>query len=198
MEVVIRRAVVADAPEILALQKLAYYDEAVLYNAFEMPPLTETVEEIEAEFVDHIFLKAVAGDKLVGSVRGTDDRGRYLLCRPPCGPPGAPGPSHRYRPDDRDRQVFPRSEKVRPLHRLQEHAQHTYLREAGLSGSGPARARSRRVPPLHGQGSQATCARTGIAGLGRTFARGPRQKPLCQAFSIQVSDQAEVTLGEHP
>lgn len=42
-------ATVADAPEILALQRLAYQAEARLYADWSIPPLTQTLAELEAE-----------------------------------------------------------------------------------------------------------------------------------------------------
>lgn len=66
----IELATVADAAEILALQKLAYLSEAELYNDFAIPPLTQTLGEITAEFPRRVFLKAVEGGKIIGSVQG--------------------------------------------------------------------------------------------------------------------------------
>ena len=59
-----------DLDEILALQKLAYQSEAQLNNDFSIPPLTQTQDEIRAEFGQAIFLKAVQNGKIIGSVRG--------------------------------------------------------------------------------------------------------------------------------
>lgn len=59
----------ADSAEILALQKIAYLSEAEKYDDFSMPPLLQTLPEIELEFDTHIFLKAVIGTVIVGSVR---------------------------------------------------------------------------------------------------------------------------------
>ena len=68
--ITIEKALVEDAPEILEVQRLAYALEAELYNAFDIPPLTETVEEVESDLRSHVFLKAtVGGGRLVGSVR---------------------------------------------------------------------------------------------------------------------------------
>jgi ribosomal protein S18 acetylase RimI-like enzyme len=59
-----------DAPAILELQKLAYQSEAQLYNDWNIPPLTQTLDELISDFTTKIFLKAQIGDKIVGSVRG--------------------------------------------------------------------------------------------------------------------------------
>ena len=68
-DLTIERAAAPDLPEILTLQKLAYQSEAELYHDFSIPPLTQTREEIEEEFRQKVFLKAVSGGKIVGSVR---------------------------------------------------------------------------------------------------------------------------------
>lgn len=67
---VIARAALSDAAEILALQKLAYQSEARLYDNWNLPPLTQTLDELNAEFARSIVLKATAGDRIVGAVRG--------------------------------------------------------------------------------------------------------------------------------
>ncbi len=78
------RATVADAAEILALQKLAYLSEAELYDDYTIPPLTQTIKELTADFDRKTFLKAVEDGQIVGSVNGfmTGDRcqiGRLMV-----------------------------------------------------------------------------------------------------------------------
>ncbi len=93
----------ADAPEILALQKIAYQSEAELYGDDSLPALQQTLEDLENDFErmpqreatvlgargssDHsaaahdriLFLKAVVNGKIIGSVRGyTMDDTAYL------------------------------------------------------------------------------------------------------------------------
>ena len=66
----ITKADKSDLKEILELQYLAYQSEAVLLNNFEIPPLKQTLEEVEQEYAKGIFLKAVDTDgKIIGSVR---------------------------------------------------------------------------------------------------------------------------------
>ena len=67
---IIEPATVADAADILALQKIAYQSEAELYNDFTIPPLTQTLDEIAAEFALRLFLKAVDEGRITGSVQG--------------------------------------------------------------------------------------------------------------------------------
>jgi GNAT superfamily N-acetyltransferase len=65
----ITHAETTDAAEILALQKLAYQSEAEIYDDYEIPPLTQSLESIRSEFEDHKFLKAVVDGRIVGSIR---------------------------------------------------------------------------------------------------------------------------------
>lgn len=73
MEVV--SATIEDAREILCLQRLAYQTEATIYGDHRLPPLTETLDELQALFSRRRFLKAVAGGRIVGSVRGFECHG---------------------------------------------------------------------------------------------------------------------------
>lgn len=65
----ISHATFEDAEDILALQKLAYQSEAVLYNDWSIPPLTQTIESLRDEFPNLVILKASVGERIVGSVR---------------------------------------------------------------------------------------------------------------------------------
>ena len=47
LNMMIERAKIEDAKEILDLQKLAYQSEAEIYNDYTIPPLTQTLEEME-------------------------------------------------------------------------------------------------------------------------------------------------------
>lgn len=58
-----------DAEAILHLQYTAYQSEAALYNDLALPPLTQTLPQLLAEFDSHIILKATRAGCLVGSVR---------------------------------------------------------------------------------------------------------------------------------
>lgn len=62
-------AKINDIFEILDLQKLSYKQEAEIYNDYEIPPLTQTIEGIKNEFNNSTVLKAVIDDIIVGSVR---------------------------------------------------------------------------------------------------------------------------------
>jgi ech hydrogenase subunit C len=76
------RADRSDAPELLALQKIAYQSEAELYGDDSLPALQQTLEELTDSFGRSpngngangsgrvVFLKAVINGKIIGSVRG--------------------------------------------------------------------------------------------------------------------------------
>jgi ribosomal protein S18 acetylase RimI-like enzyme len=74
-DLVITRASVADAAQILDLQKQAYQSEARLYEDWNLPPLTQTLESIIDEFGDSRVLMAMAGGLIVGSVRAREAHG---------------------------------------------------------------------------------------------------------------------------
>ncbi len=78
---IIERATVADAAEILDLQKLAYISEAEIYKDYTIRPLMQTPEEIENDFENHVFLKAVRDGRIVGSVRARIHRETCLIGR---------------------------------------------------------------------------------------------------------------------
>ena len=67
-----------DARNILALQKLAYQSEALLYNNDKLPPLVQTLEEMEQDIRTMTVLKAVQDREIIGSVRANRENG---ICR---------------------------------------------------------------------------------------------------------------------
>jgi ribosomal protein S18 acetylase RimI-like enzyme len=69
MEEPIERAVIEDAEEILALQKLAYVSEAEIIDDFTIPPLRQTLDDIRSEFDRQVFLKVELDGRIIGSVR---------------------------------------------------------------------------------------------------------------------------------
>ncbi|WP_219463948.1 GNAT family N-acetyltransferase [Nonomuraea rhizosphaerae] len=66
----IGRASAGDAGEILTLQRAAYVSEAQLYGDPFIPPLVESLEQVRKAVEAHLVLKAVAGARIVGAVRG--------------------------------------------------------------------------------------------------------------------------------
>jgi ribosomal protein S18 acetylase RimI-like enzyme len=71
----IEPATIDDAAAILALQKLAYESEARLYGDWNLPPLTQTLDALRAEFAHSVILKVTDGDRLAGSVRARESAG---------------------------------------------------------------------------------------------------------------------------
>ncbi|MDR1145079.1 MAG: GNAT family N-acetyltransferase [Verrucomicrobiales bacterium] len=76
-----------DLQEILALQYLAYQGESILYNNPNIPPLTQTLKDLEAEFKTGVFLKAIdENGHIIASVRAYSDNGTLhigkLIVRP--------------------------------------------------------------------------------------------------------------------
>ena len=63
-------ALLPDADEILALQRLAFISEAKIYNDYSLSPLMQTIEELKHDFSEQIFIKNVISAKIIGSVRG--------------------------------------------------------------------------------------------------------------------------------
>jgi ribosomal protein S18 acetylase RimI-like enzyme len=66
----IEAANVKDAQAILDLQKLAYQSEAAIWNDYTIPPLMQSLEEMEQDFQKQDVLKATLDGKIIGSVRG--------------------------------------------------------------------------------------------------------------------------------
>jgi len=68
-EMAIEPATIDDAGEILQLQKLAYLSEAEIIDDYTIPPLHQTMDEIESEFGRQVFFKVEVNGKIIGSVR---------------------------------------------------------------------------------------------------------------------------------
>ncbi|MCR2815390.1 GNAT family N-acetyltransferase [Microbacterium jiangjiandongii] len=67
-----------DAGEVLTLQRAAFVSEALIYGDPDMPPLTQTLDELAAELVDNLGCVALDGPRIVGAVRARRD-GELLL-----------------------------------------------------------------------------------------------------------------------
>jgi ribosomal protein S18 acetylase RimI-like enzyme len=81
---IVERATLAEAREILDLQKLAYRSEAEIYGVYDIPPLTQSLAEMQVELEEQLVLKAVEEGRIVGSVRaylqdGTCHIGRLIV-----------------------------------------------------------------------------------------------------------------------
>ncbi|MFS0865720.1 GNAT family N-acetyltransferase [Microbacterium sp. 179-B 1A2 NHS] len=67
-----------DAGEVLTLQRAAFVQEALIYGSPDMPPLTQTLEELRAELETNLGRVAVDGSRIVGALRAQLD-GELLL-----------------------------------------------------------------------------------------------------------------------
>ena len=67
-----------DAGEVLTIQRAAFASEALIYGDPDMPPLTQTLEELEAELVENLGCVAIDDSRLVGAVRARQN-GELLL-----------------------------------------------------------------------------------------------------------------------
>jgi GNAT superfamily N-acetyltransferase len=69
----IQKAELNDLPSILKLQKLAFQSEAELVGDYFIPPLTQTLDSMEEDFISGVVLKAFESgnpNEIIGSVRG--------------------------------------------------------------------------------------------------------------------------------
>lgn len=80
----------SDAGEVLTLQRAAFVQEAQTYGDADMPPLTQTLEQLEAELIDNLGCVVVDGGRIVGAVRAVAD-GDTLLIGRMCAAPDAQG-----------------------------------------------------------------------------------------------------------
>ena len=72
MEITITSASKLDAENVLRLQQLCYQAEADIYGNYSIPPLTQTLDSLLAEFVSHRILIARMGSEIIGSVRARE------------------------------------------------------------------------------------------------------------------------------
>ena len=71
----IKEAEFQDLHMILELQKLCYEENAKRYNDFSIPPMVQTLEQIQEEFKTNIILKVEDESKIIGSVRAYENDG---------------------------------------------------------------------------------------------------------------------------
>lgn len=80
MLMIIVKAEQQDLRKILDLQYIAYQGEANLLNNPHIPPLTQTLEEVQQEFETGIFLKVLdENNTIVGSVRAYSQNGTLYI-----------------------------------------------------------------------------------------------------------------------
>jgi GNAT superfamily N-acetyltransferase len=72
---------IADAGEILTIQRAAFVSEALIYGSADMPALTQNLEEVEAELQDAYGWVARKNGRLVGAIRAREADGLLLIGR---------------------------------------------------------------------------------------------------------------------
>jgi GNAT superfamily N-acetyltransferase len=70
-----------DAGEALTLQRAAFVQEALIYDSVQMPPLTQTLDELRAELVDNLGCVVRSGPRMIGVARAQRDGDLLLIGR---------------------------------------------------------------------------------------------------------------------
>ena len=79
-EYLITKAQKNDLEEILKLQYLAYQSEAALFGNKDIPPLTQTLDEVIDEYNEGLILKMTdASGVIIGSVRAKEKDGTVYI-----------------------------------------------------------------------------------------------------------------------
>jgi len=69
----------SDLERILELQKAAYQSEAELYDDWNIPPLLQTLADLQNEYRHMLFLKIESGGEIIGSIRAFAQGGICLV-----------------------------------------------------------------------------------------------------------------------
>lgn len=77
----LRRITKDDAGEVLTVQRAAFVSEALIYGSADMPPLTQTVEQLRAEISENDGWVATVDGRLVGAIRAVQDDELLLIGR---------------------------------------------------------------------------------------------------------------------
>lgn len=70
-----------DAGEVLTVQRAAFVSEAAIYGSVDMPPLTQTLPELEAELRSESGFTARVDGRLVGAIRFVEKDDLLLIGR---------------------------------------------------------------------------------------------------------------------
>ena len=76
---IIEHADIEDIEEVLNLQKQCYLSEARIYDDDQIPPLTQTIDDIKNEFSRQVFYKVVVAGKIIASARAFLDSGTCFI-----------------------------------------------------------------------------------------------------------------------
>lgn len=77
----IEQATKEDLPRIIELQRMAFKEEADIVGDPNIPPMTQTVDELGLELDKVVILKCVENDVILGSVRAFADGGTCHINR---------------------------------------------------------------------------------------------------------------------
>ena len=80
-DVTIRPIEPRDAGEVMTLQRAAFVQEALIYGSPEMPPFTQTLEEVESELQENLGVVALDGARMIGALRARVDGDLLLVGR---------------------------------------------------------------------------------------------------------------------
>jgi GNAT superfamily N-acetyltransferase len=81
-QIEVRDIRVEDAGEVMTLQRAAFVSEAQIYGSADMPPLTQTLDEVKWELQDgNVGCVALAGERMVGALRARIDGDLLLVGR---------------------------------------------------------------------------------------------------------------------
>lgn len=69
MDMKLEPATIEDLEQILKLQKKAFQDQALIYDDFNLPPLTQTIDELKEEAGVKMIYKLVVDGEIIASVR---------------------------------------------------------------------------------------------------------------------------------
>ena len=69
MKIIIRHATSKDITKLLEIQKIAFTVQAKLYDAYDIPPMIETAEQLDLNSTGLIVLVAVIDGEIAGSIR---------------------------------------------------------------------------------------------------------------------------------
>lgn len=81
MDIEVARITPADAGEVLTVQRAAFVSEALIYGTADMPPLTQTLDELRAELAEEQGWVARVGPRLVGAIRVRETEDLLLIGR---------------------------------------------------------------------------------------------------------------------
>jgi len=68
-DLTIKRADISDLEKILEIQKIAYLQEAEIYNDFSIPSLNQEIDSLKIEWQNGVVIKAEINGQIIGSVR---------------------------------------------------------------------------------------------------------------------------------